>query len=135
MPSFEDHVSWEVCHDYKAEVYFAVCSIWHGGIDAAKLETPIVRLRHPRPLFPTIEIEQFPLQNEWAETAISSLKSLSISAMAEERGVGLDGVSYEVAFDIIGTSVRYGWWWEPPFGWRPLHNWLHEVLASLEKLK
>ena len=135
MPSFEDHVSWEVCHDYKAEVYFAVCSIWHGGIDAAKLETPIVRLRHPRPLFPTIEVQQFPLQNEWAETALAALKSLSISATAEERGVGLDGVCYEIAFNVIGTSARYGWWCEPPVGWRPLNDWLQKVLASLEKLE
>ncbi|MBC7529769.1 MAG: hypothetical protein H7308_19750 [Chthonomonadaceae bacterium] len=135
MPSFEDHVSWEVCHDDKAEAYFAVCSIWRVGTDVAKLETPIVRLRHPRPLFPTIEVEQFPLQSEWAEIAIASLKSLSISAMPDSKIIGLDGTFYELAFDAGFFSARYRWWSVPPFRWRPLDDWFQETLSSLEKLK
>src|SRR5258708_739035 len=55
LPSFEAATSWEMCHDVKAtNPYFAVKSVWRKDADLAKLETPVVRLQHPRPLVPTI---------------------------------------------------------------------------------
>jgi len=135
LPSFEAAFSWEICQDVKAmNRYFAVHSIWHKRDDLSKLETPVVRLRHPHPLVPTIEVRQLPLEADWVEATQKALSSLVIPAMVKPEVIGLDGTSYEIAFDALFVQARYGWWEEPPSGWRPLNQWLQQMLAALEQL-
>jgi hypothetical protein len=135
LPSFEAAFSWEVCQDVKAtNRYFAVRSIWHKKTDLSKLATPIVRLRYPRPLVLSIEVGQLPLEAEWVEATLIALKSLTIPAMVELEAFGCDGTFYEVAFDAGFVQARYGWWEEPPLGWRPLNLWLQQTLEALEQM-
>jgi hypothetical protein len=98
------------------------------------LETPLVRLRYPRPLLPTIEVQQWPLETEWVKTAKAALQSLVIPAMVEPKVFGCDGTSYEVAFDAGFAQARYRWWEEPPAGWQALNLWLHQTLELLQQL-
>lgn len=134
LPTFCAPTDWEICRDTKAtEPYFALRTVWHMPEDAEKLRTPVVRLQYPRPLAPTISVLHLPLDTERTEAAVRSLKSLVIPAMIERATIGLDGTSYELAFDTGYTRARYGWWHEPPEGWRPLHAWFQETLEFLEQ--
>jgi hypothetical protein len=139
LPSFEAASSWEVCREVCQDVkatdrYFAVHSVWDKLADLSKLQTPVVRLRHPSPLVPTIEVRQLPLDADWVEATQNDLSSLVIPAMVKPEVIGVDGTSYEVAFNALFVLARYRWWEEPPSGWRPLNEWLHQTLETLERL-
>jgi len=141
LPAFEAASSWEVCRDVTAKSpYFAVHSLWDRRADLSKLDdrpkldTPMVRLRPPAPFVPTIEVRQLPLDADWVEATQNALTSLVIPAMVKPEVIGLDGTFYEVAFDALFVQARYRWWEEPPSGWRPLNQWLHQTLEVLERL-
>lgn len=134
LPSFEAASSWEICKDVMTmNRYFVIQRIWHKYSDLYKFETPIVRLRYPHPLLPTIEVQQYPLEVDWVEATQAALKSLVINVMVESDTIGLDGTSYEVAFDNGTVQARYYWWHEPPDGWRTLNLWFHQTLEALEQ--
>ena len=134
LPSYEAARSWEVCQDVKAENRcFAIRSVWHRRTDLSKLDTPVVRLRYSRPLAPTIEVRQWPLEIGWVEATRAKLKNLLIPAMVESGVIGCDGTCYEVVFDAGFEKARYHWWEEPPPGWSPLNQWLQETLQALER--
>lgn len=98
------------------------------------METPVVRLRYLRPLAPTIDVRQYPLEADWVEATKNALKSLVLPAMVESDIAGCDGTFYELAFDAGFVQARYIWWEEPPAGWLPLHLWLQQTLEALEAL-
>jgi hypothetical protein len=135
LPSFESAFSWEIYEDVKAtNRYFAIHSVWHKLTDLSKLQTPVVRLRYPYPLAPTIKVRQLPLEAEWVEATQKALSRTVIPAIVKPEVFGLDGTSYEVAFDAGFVRARYVWWEEAPSGWRPLNEWLQQTLEALEQL-
>jgi len=135
LPSFTEASSWEICQEtFENAEYVAIHSIWHRKADIAKLESPVVRLRHPRPLVPTIEARRWSLETAWVDARRKELTAFTIPAIVDSRGIGLDGTSYEVAFDAGLAQARYRWWHEPPSEWRALHLWLQQTLEALEKV-
>ena len=133
-PSFAPYTGWEVYQDVKVAAggHFVVHSVWRSDTDAAKLETPVVRLRHPRPLTPTIEVRHITVNAAWIKSVVAALEEISIPALVQLDFAGCDGTSYEVAFDALFVSARYGWWEEPPAGWRLLDKWARRVVQELE---
>ncbi len=134
LPSFEAPSSWEICEDRKTENrHFVIHRIWHKDSDLNKFETPTIRLRYPRPLLPTIEFHQYPIEADWVEATLVALKSLVINVMVDFETIGLDGTRYEVAFDNNMVQARYNWWHEPPDCWQNLNIWFHQTLDVLEQ--
>jgi len=52
-----------------------------------------------------------------------------------EAKSGLDGITYELAFDMTLQSVRYRWWVQPQQApWQPMHDLVMELIPKLDAL-
>ncbi len=129
-PSFDDwsaYVLWEVRGEWRLRR-----RIWRYLVDAEKLRTPVERLRHPRPLLPTIETREIAYGASEAEAAFERLASLRLRVLPEGGGGHvLDGTDHEVALEDGAASMRLRW--NPiPAAWAPLAESVEANVAAFD---
>jgi hypothetical protein len=129
-PSFDDwraYELWELRGEWRLRR-----RVWRHLVDAEKMRTPVERLRHPRPLLPTIETREIPYGASEAEAAFERLASLRLRVLPEGGGgLVLDGADHEVALEDGAASMRLRW--NPtPAAWAPLAETVDVLLAAFD---
>ena len=103
--------------------------VWRRTVDLGKFESPVVRLRYPRPLHPTVEADaERPLSS--TGPLLARILDARVSPCVLDSPLGVDGVSYEVAFGDSSTRSTFRWWVTPPVGWEPFE----QLVTDLETL-
>jgi hypothetical protein len=131
LPSFDPIESWEICREASSNITLIVYSIWQTRHDLAKFATPVERLRHPRRLEPTIEVEEFRVEEAFLNTIWNRLQTVSIVPFTNEHHRGCDGITYELNFGLHFLKATYSWWMKPPEVWRPLGQFFNETIREL----
>ena len=137
LPSFDGLLGWEIFQKVSRsneKSCFAVRTLWCRDEDAAKLESPIERLKYPRDLEPTIRAETIELDTVIVDSFLDRLKAIRIPIFLDNPRFGTDGTCYEFSFGQLFLGVRYRWWEEPPNEWKPLSDTVLEILRYLESL-
>ncbi|GMU39097.1 MAG: hypothetical protein AMXMBFR22_32880 [Phycisphaerae bacterium] len=136
LPSFEVAASWDVFakHDARSESYFVVRTIWDLPTDAAKLESPLERLRHPTELAPTIHTSSVAASAEQVAAWQAQIAAASVPPMPSDVPIGTDGVTYRLATGSFFSNAVFEWWEEGPPSWAPLVTAVREVMKALERL-
>ena len=139
MPAFDRYIAFDLHRTYKrtsqgkSTVHSLSQTVWYKDVDLEKFRSPVERLKHPRPLMPTIKRKQVPLDRSVTESAIARFTSLQIPVWYQSAPtISLDGVGYEIAFSDHGVSVRYKWSNDPPDAWQPLSEAMHETIRQFE---
>jgi hypothetical protein len=137
LPAFTPNESLEIfrrwTRDRKQE-HLLVRTIWRLDLDSAKLETPVERLRHPRPLVPTIENEMRPIPESAVQEIEEMLGAITVPLQIRQAHVGCDGVSYELRVGSSFTETSVRWWYKPPEGWEPLADAFHRIVGRLQEM-
>lgn len=107
------------------------CRMWRRHEDAEKLRTPVERLRHPRPLAPTIQSTAATIEREQVDRIEASLEHIRIPVLPSLEVVGLDGTTYELAARGSMHGSEFQWWSHPPEAWSPLVEWWKGTWATL----
>ena len=135
MRAFKPYLCWEIFEQRDQEDgihYVGQRTVWRSDTDAGKLASPVERLKHPRPLLPTLEKERMTLANAFVAAVLDDLKSIVAPVFVTSDIVGVDGTSYELAFNEGYVRARYHWWDEPPRPWQVLGQFVQGTLETLE---
>jgi hypothetical protein len=131
LPSFTQPVAWDVFRRFdrsKGDEYLLVRTTWQQDLDAAKLDTPVERLKHPYPLTPTIQAHQLRVKSAVLAELVEKLGKVEI-ILGTSGGIGLDGTFYEVAIEQTagamegGATVRVRWWGTASEQWKGMAAW------------
>ena len=133
-PSFDDHhvigiqrVTRRFPDRLREHGFDVFARTWRRSEDSRKLETPIERLKHPRPLVPTIEERRVPVESAVPQRLLLELDKISVPMFPFEFPDGLDGTGYELS-DAQNT-LR--WWSTYPKTWEPLVMWWLSTWTTL----
>jgi hypothetical protein len=118
----------------QSPTYAARLTVWRRDLDLPKFDSPVERLKYPSQLLPTLESEEFELNQTLAEELLARFHDISISPIPRRFSGGLDATLYELAFghDRIGGG-RLNWCDEPPDEWQALGTAFAEVVAMLNQ--
>lgn len=108
-PWFGLPVGWEIVRiggDVGTERFAAICTQWRSDVDLEKFRSPVERLRHPRPLNPTVEACRRELAPEVGRIVAAGLCEPYTPTFARSEDVTLDGIEYELAFSNDGIHTR-----------------------------
>ncbi|WP_254513650.1 hypothetical protein [Anatilimnocola floriformis] len=133
LPSFDNPVSWDVVSYFSREdgkQTRLVRSTWRMDVDHEALRSPVERQKHPRPYQPTLESGWVLLDAEKLEALLAQVRSIRIPLLVAEAPMGLDGITYELAFGEFFCNSRIVWWCNMPQEWRELEP----SVAELERL-
>jgi hypothetical protein len=100
-----------------------VARTWRYSIDSAKLETPIERLKHPRPLLPTIDTQSARIEKLQVDSLIASLSQIRVPVHPLDASMGLDGTSFELQIGDHFCGSEFHWWSAYSGEWKPLIDW------------
>jgi len=128
LPSFGNEVVWSVYGPHKKDGSHVEIRTWRRDLDLAKFENPLVRLRFPTTLSPTVEIEQKTLSEGWVSQRLDELGKLQVPVVQQKAGITLDGSLAEFRASGVSLAWSFG---HPPFGWESLENWFKDTLGDL----
>jgi len=135
LPSFADGESWEVIATPRSAPgrVTARHRQWSYEVDAAKVRTPVERLRHPAILAPTIHTREFELDPGELNALMANLDAAWVTPRQPSSSLNLDGTAYDLTFGWGATESRFRWCGRVPAGWQPLQDFvgaLFEVLRT-----
>ncbi len=115
--------------------YIGIRTEWRKDKDLEKFRTPVERLKYPRILTPTLETRSVQLDTKFVEGILGRLRTLSIPVWIDKpRGIGLDGIFFELRLGSSGfLNANYRWWVEPPEEWQPLAEVVQSVLQRFDE--
>lgn len=133
--SFTDCLSYQLTRSVRDDAAPAIAHVltWRQQDDSAKLETPVTRLRHERPLVPTIDAERVVLPLSDAKALLDALAQVSIPPVPADARLGADGTSYELSVGGFFVSSRFTWWESAPRGWEPLETFVRDLRALIAR--
>lgn len=139
-PAFEPDFVWRLLRHNppfgKGNVsYSARCLCWRKDVDNQKFRSPEERLRYSSPLHPTFETHDILLDAAYAENALTHLCALTIPAFVPQHIMGFDGVTYRLRVGDLFLRAEYQWWCDPPESWKPLSNFVDQLVDDLTRLK
>lgn len=140
IPSFSPTVSFDVfkrCMNASNNDFVLTKTVWRSDLDLAKLSSPVERLRHPRPLQPTIEIHVLSVPSETLENLFKELSNLKQSVATCQSQLVLDGVGYEIALEQtvksgMSSNDRLSWNEPPPSEWQDIPSWAKKAEAIFD---
>lgn len=133
LPAFENPTSWDVVQAIprvggpQTRLYR---SCWRMDVDDEVMSSPVERLKHPRPLRPTIEVGWAPVDPARIEALVARFRAVKVPLAVAQPHSGCDGISYELSLGDFFCSARVGWWCDLPDEWRDLGP----LVAELEQL-
>jgi hypothetical protein len=110
LPSFDASFSWEVYERRLSKNEFeaiAVKTIWHLREDSEKFRNPVVRLKSPRKLAPTISVSAARIEQTDARSMVEELSQIVLPVHPGPVPVYLDGTSYELTLESGSTGSRH----------------------------
>lgn len=133
LPSFEDSCRYELLTPVRPSTTcgLAVKTVWRSSEDNAKFANPLARLRQGPGvrLRPTIYEYQNEIDACIVDDLCRSASALQVTVWPPERGLGLDGTSYELEVADVQRICRFRWWESPPKGWEPLAGLVQQIIA------
>ena len=135
LPSFHNPVSWDVVRSSSNSnngVFSLVRTCWRMDLDGWEFESPIRRLRHPRPFKPTIEVDCVPLEAVQIETKIASFQTIHAPFFPTSIGMCLDGTLFELTIGNSYCNTRVAWCCTMPAEWRKMSNFINEMAQLFE---
>src|SRR5690349_3960641 len=79
LPAFSPAESWEIERSGDTRCAFAAArTVWRSDLDAAKLATPVIRLRYPRALTPTIEVSRAEVDGDWVRERLAEIQAIRV---------------------------------------------------------
>jgi hypothetical protein len=133
IPSFEDCCSYTLLMpgaDIGAPR--GVRRVWRRHDDSAKLESPVVRLAHPRELQPMIEERESELPASRALDFLAHAAATPVIVRQAPAAFGVDGTTSILSFGHHFVATRFRWWSKPPAGWEVLEDLLREITSLIE---
>jgi hypothetical protein len=136
MPSFSSWSSSEVFRvaSDEQEEFIASRMTWDLGSDAARLATPVERLRHPRALEPTLLRSQHPLPHDAGSKIVTDASSLQVLLAPRQRVMGLDGTSYLLTLGDHFAELSVRWWERPPDNWAAVGNFAASLVQVVDSV-
>lgn len=137
LPSFGVAASWELFAPAFAgrgrEPTVALVA-WDAPADEAKFESPLVRLRHPPRIEPTIRRTRVSVSPDHCDALVAGFTGLVVRVAPGSQPLGADGTSYRFAAgDFFAQSV-FEWWEDGPAVWAPLVAEVGRVLPELRSV-
>jgi len=132
--SFAPSIIWRVAKNSqreKEEAFFAEFRRWRSDIDQEKFRSPVELLKHLNSLKPTIETEQFELDNKFIRNSMNHFYSINIPPIVELQTFGLDGSTTEIQFGGSFLTSKFSWWNNPPEKWKELGDIVADILNRL----
>ncbi|MBL8084790.1 MAG: hypothetical protein JNN26_19360 [Candidatus Obscuribacter sp.] len=132
LPAFTPTIAWDVFRRPRlghSDDFILVRTTWRSDLDSEKVRTPVERLRHSRPLQPTIELNLLSVPSAELEQLSKELAELKLPIGAASHSYGIDGTFYEIAIDqssVYSSSAkcRLSWWHTPPAQWPGVLEWI-----------
>ena len=133
LPSFENPVSWDVIKvvsrkDGAQTRLYRSC--WRMDVDSQAMDSPVERLKHPRPYNPTLETDWVLVDQGRLAAVLSLFCTIRIPLTMGTARAGCDGTSFELAVGDFFCNARIGWWRDLPEEWQELRP----LVAELESL-
>lgn len=130
LPAFTPTIAWDVFRRPRlghSDDFILVRTTWRSDLDSEKVRTPVERLRHSRPLQPTIELNLLSVPSAELEQLSKELAELKLPIGAASHSYGIDGTFYEIAIDqssVYSSSAkcRLSWWHTPPAQWPGVYS-------------
>lgn len=101
-----------------------VARVWKSRIDGTKLDTPVVRLKYPRVLTPTITERRRSIDSATLNRTTAKLANVSIPVYPIREQVVLDGTEFGLVAGNPNTSVELRWRCAAPSQWQPVMDWI-----------
>lgn len=105
---------------------------WHRAIDAEKLRTPVERVRHPRPLQPTVGVCS---TTHWAQDMqkrlLSDLAQLRMPPVRTGWHLALDGTWFTIFCTSYAETLLFSGVLGGAVGWEPLLAWTASTWDTL----
>lgn len=124
LPSFGNYQAWDVLEEHKRSYapleYHAYQTTWRCDVDREAFETPVARLKYPRPFVPTVEAIQADLKTDELNEHLQRLATISVPLFSPTEGMWRDGTVYELAVGGFFRCGRVRWHCEMPKEWEPL---------------
>ena len=86
----------------------------------------------PDSLEPHVTSSAVSVDSHGVDELTKRLLAARVPAMPGPGSIGLDGVSYELAFGEWYHGARFHWWLQPPSGWQPLGAFLHGMIQLID---
>jgi hypothetical protein len=131
LPAFQNPAAYDIIRAVREEgrdEYKVMHSCWRRDLDLPVFQSPVDRMRHPRPFRPTVVVLDAPVASDTIRGFMEELRALSVPLHVEPAARGVDGVTFEIAFGGFWANARIGWWVEPPTEWRPFDEVLNRML-------
>ena len=74
-----------------------------------------------------------PVDPDRVEDLVNELLAAPIPAIPGRGSMGVDGVSYELAFGEVFYGATFHWWLSPPSGWAPLAAFFHGMIQLVDE--
>ncbi|HIA52366.1 MAG TPA: hypothetical protein EYN91_09805 [Candidatus Melainabacteria bacterium] len=129
LPSFSPGVAFDVFRKPHKELdteFVLVKTTWRSDIDGEKFRTPVERLKHPRPLEPTMEVQLLAVPSTTLSILVNELLELKMKS-AERIGLCLDGIAYELTINHSGSECSLRWNMHLADEWEGLKNWIRKA--------
>ena len=112
--------------------YIAVRTRWCFTQDLRAFESPVARVKHPRPFKPTLKIDKVSVARETIGEFLTRLAGITIPVMVLGQPIGCDGASYEFQVGDFWLGSRFSWWVKMPREWQPLESAVTDLLAYIQ---
>jgi hypothetical protein len=130
FPSFADARRVELFASRDGDSAAARTTRWRMTLDVAKFSSPVERLRHPRPLAPTVEVDEVPVAVEVVRALLHEASGLRVAPWVHDRRFGVDGTSRRLELECgLGARSAFEWREDPPAGWERIGAPFERTLA------
>ncbi len=136
LPSFSPswrmtlHAPWEYVKNKNAAI--DVC-IWRSDKDWEKISQPVsglpvLRLKPPEKLKPTLEVKNGSIQANTVNTITQRLNQIQISPFLQPtKFAGADGTSFEFVYEDFMHGIKIRWWENHPKEWQILTQTIRKI--------
>ena len=135
LPSFEDMVCWDAIDAHVGRQttemrLYRTC--WLQEVDGEALNSPVERMKHPRPYPPSLEIGSVPIDKDKLQAIVARAIATPVPLAVAEAPLGLDGTNFELAFGHFFCQARLAWWCDLPQEWQALTPLVADLSSLFE---